>query len=313
MSAQFNHRNAPSPEIVLLAVGMLWAQLFWSLIPIWQNGIYYEYGWFVGPIAIGFAIRRLAMGEFLPWKNPSWVSGIPLLALVTVFLVGTTLLVAVRIVEIVNQNWHPPLLVHALLVVGLSHGLLLVTGGLAPTRALLPVTLFALTAVPYPGQVEMRLVEGLTDAVISATTELFHLSGLPVERFGNSMSLSGLTVEVTGGCSGIKSLQTFIMAGMFFGELLLLRLPGRLFLLGVAGTCSLVLNIARAYWLAKVRFFEGEEAFDGKHDLVGHTAFALGSLILLLSGRLLSRTWGGRTVVTKHKAGQLISTQSEDC
>jgi hypothetical protein len=44
--------------VVLVSIAALWLQLSVSAAPIWRFGEYYEYGWYVPPIAVFFFYRR---------------------------------------------------------------------------------------------------------------------------------------------------------------------------------------------------------------------------------------------------------------
>jgi exosortase/archaeosortase family protein len=84
------------------------------------------------------------------------------------------------------------------------------------------------------------------------------------------------------------------MAALFFGELFLLGLFPRVLLLGVAVLASVVVNTARAMTLARIRFDEGEAAFQAAHDSVGYISFVVCALALLLSAKFLSEFRGGK-------------------
>ncbi len=285
------------PLVLLL---LLWLQLWWSLIPTWRDGEYYAYGWFVPPLALGFAWRRWQMApdptagstpqgsRRLDWR---WI--VPL-------LLGVFFILPLRMIAESDPTWRPPLLVHAVLVFSLTHGLLWLVGGLRISLWMLPVTVFSLTAVPLPWQIEQGLVRSLTGTVISLTREAFLLLGRPVEVLGERLSMGDQVVEVTEGCSGIRSLQSLGMSALFFGELLLLSWGRRLGLLLVAAACAVVVNTARAWWLAEIHFSKGMAAADAAHDGIGHAAFAVSAAILFASACMLHRRRSeGRVIVRR--------------
>lgn len=271
----------------MLLLLLLWLQLFWCLSPSWDIGGYYSYGWLVAPIAIAFAWRRWGelkdgAGELeVSRARGRWLPG----ALLIGYLV---VMVPLRMVEIGDPTWRPPLWLHALMLAGLSHFLLGWKLGWRRSMFFLPVTIFALTAVPYPWQIEQTLVRRLTGMVIEMTQEVFLLQGIPVESMGEKLVCGDQVVEVTEGCSGIRSLQSLVMAALFFGELLWLSWPKRLLLLGLAAGCALVVNTGRAYTLAQIQFSQGEAAAEAAHDMVGHVAFAVSCLILFGGAKLLT-------------------------
>jgi exosortase len=273
---------------IFLALLALWGQLYFAAIPIWRFGEYYSFGWFVPPLAVLLFIRRWG-GMGIPRHSPMdlW----KFLALGVLLL---PVLAMIRAVAAFDPSWRPALLLQALMVTAATHLLLFWWGGRKLTLGMAPVTLYALTAMPYPWQFEQALIRKLTGGVIVIAGELFNLSGRPVTVIGEKLESMGTVVEVTEGCSGIRSFQNLIMSALFFGELFLLGLFPRVLLLGVAVLASVVVNTARAMTLARIRFDEGEAAFQAAHDSVGYISFVVCALALLLSAKFLSEFRGGK-------------------
>lgn len=272
-----------TPPLIPAAILALWAQLWWSLAPTWQHGEYYEYGWFVPPLVVFFAWRRW---QELTVPERSGQGRLPLwLGLgVAVALLALPLL---RAVEVADPGWRVPLLVQTALTAGLAHFLLGKGFGWRVSWLFAPVTIFALSAVPWPWQIERLLIDRLTQAVVHLTSEIFLFFGQPVEVSGARLTMGQEVVEVTEGCSGIRSLQSLVMAALFFGELLRLSWQRRVALMALAAVCALVVNTGRAWTLAHVQFTRGKEAAEAAHDGIGHAAFILSALLLLLSAWLL--------------------------
>lgn len=283
-------------------IGLLWLQLFLTLMPTWRDGEYYEYGWFVPPLAIGLAWNRWHHARRLAGE-PAGISAKRGNLLFFAGLLAVTFISLTRFVSITDPSWRPPILFHASLVVLLSHSLVAYQWGMRMSMQFLPVTVFTLTSVPYPYQIEQFLIRHLTSAVSIFACEAFLLSGKPVELLGERLIMGQEVVEVNEGCSGIRSLQSLVMVALFFGELLLLSLPRRIVLLLVAAACALIINTARAYTLAEIQFTRGKVAFDQAHDMVGHIAFAASAAILFIAARLmLSSPSGGRRIKRTHVA-----------
>lgn len=291
MTTDSQSEQAPvgrSDGLVLAAVVLLWLQLFYSLVPVWRFGEYYEYGWYVPPIAVFFFYRRWQgrNTEKLRVVHGGWVAVVAVL----VFPV----LLGLRALAGFDPSWRPPLLLQTALAVGLTHGLLFLRGGWRLTLEMAPVTVFALSAIPYPYSLERGLIAQLTDAVVHASAILFNLFGRPVEMIGTKLASLGTEVEVTEGCSGIRSLQSLMMAGLFFGELFFLRPRQRLLLLGITGVVVMTVNIGRVIALARVRFDRGEHAFEAAHDQIGQIAFLVSAALLFAAARGLLATQDGR-------------------
>jgi exosortase len=293
------------PKFLLL---LLWLQLWWGLIPSWRDGEYYAYGWLVPFSALGFAFRRWQMsgesgdvGGSEGGRSLGWQWGLLL-------LVAVLLILPLRLIAEADPGWRVPLLLHALMVFALTHLLLWRSFSKKASLGLLPVTVFALTAVPLPWQIEQRLVRSLTGTVIELTREAFLLLGRPVEAIGERLAMDGQVVEVTEGCSGIRSLQSLGMAALFFGELLLLGWGRRLVLVGVAAFCAVFVNTARAWWLAEIHFLKGPAAAEAAHDGIGHMAFAVSAGILFASACLIRRRHVGRHQIVVKRIQNMPST-----
>jgi exosortase len=272
---------------LLITIGLLWLQLYYSVIPVWIHGDYYDYAWFVPPIAAFFFSQR--------WKQRPRGKCSPFGGMGLIIAAGILfpVLLSIRALEGVDPSWRPPMILHAGFVVLLTHWLVWRHGSRSATLGMIPVTLFALSAIPYPYQLESALIQGLTGWVVHSAGGLFQLMGRSVEVSGGILTFEGTQVSVTDGCSGIQSLQSLVMVALCFGEFFRLRIGQRFLLVGLAVVVALTVNVGRALYLARIRFDEGESSFESAHDGVGHAAFAIGGLCLLLITRSLI-AMGGR-------------------
>lgn len=276
---------------VLIAIGCLWAHLYFTVHRVWIVSPYYDFAWFVPPFAAFLFHRR--------WEErPQYTCKLKVEQLIIVgALVLFPVLVVIRCIEGVDVTWRIPMNVHAGVITLLTLGLFCLTGGLRLTKMMLPVIIFALSAIPILK--ESTLIIVLTGWVVESAGVIFHLLGRPVEVTGSIIEYYGTKVEVTEGCSGIQSFQSLVMVSLYFGEFFGLRVSRRIWLFGSACLVAIVVNIGRAVWLAQVRFTKGEGAFDLAHDQVGHLAFAFGSLMVFG----LARLWlvsGSKKVVVRH-------------
>lgn len=244
----------------------------------WRNGEYYDYGWFVPAAALWLLVRR--------WNETPAPVGVVERSWLPGFFLLLPWLLLLRVLCHVDPSWRLPVGLLALTAALAGHWILARVRGAAYSLAFWKVTLLLLSAIPWPSAVESKLVHGLTDQVVSAAAELFRLVGQPVEVLGERMTLNGMVVEVTDGCSGVRSFQSFLMATWFFAELQRLSLTNTLKLLLWGLVAAFVVNLSRAIVLAQIRFTRGEAAADSAHDLVGLLAF-LGSAVFFfwLSGR----------------------------
>ena len=265
--------------LVPLLVAALWVPPMIAASYGWRHGEYYDYGWFVPPAALWLVVRR--WNELGGLVSLSWQR----LALAAVVLVPWFLVL--RILGQADPSWRLPMGLLGLTAAVVSHGLIAAARGWRFSAGFGWITLLALSAIPWPSMVEQRIVENLTDGVIHAVAEWFQISGRPVEIVGDRLRLHDMTVEVTDGCSGVRSFQSFVMATWFFAELQRMRATRVLILLACACGAAFVVNMVRTWALATIRFDHGVEAFERAHDWLGLLAFVASAVFFYgLSGRL---------------------------
>ena len=261
----------------------------------WTHGEYYDYGWFVPPAALWLMFRR--------WRDLAGPVSL-LRPQVTLAWAGVLLpwILVLRVLDYADPAWRLPIELLGLTAAFASHGLIAATRGTRASAGFAWITLLWLSALPWPTILETSIVRHLTQGVVAVVAEVFQILGKPVEIVGDRLRLHDVTVEVTDGCSGIRSFQSFVMATWFFAELQQLRVERTLTLLGCACGMAFVVNIIRTYALARIRFDFGEQAFARAHDWLGLLAFALSGLFFYsLSGKLsaLPRRTVMRTVQGK--------------
>lgn len=286
--------QSPSTYLPLAGVAALWAPAMISASYVWSHGEYYDYGWFVPPAALWLSLRR--------WNELTGPVTLPRRR--TVLLLAGLLLpwiLVLRILGYADPSWRLPMGLLGLTAALASHGLIAATRGWRASAGFGWITLLWMSALPWPSVLESGLVHHLTQGVVVSVAEAFQLFGKPVEVLGDRLRLHDLTVEVTDGCSGVRSFQSFVMATWFFVELQRLRISRAVILLVCACGGAFAVNMARTYALARIRFELGEPAFESAHDGLGLLAFAVsGVFFYVLSGKLsaaprrkLVRTTGG--------------------
>ena len=290
MNTKITSGVAGSLPFVLVA---LWVPAMIAASYGWRYGEYYDYGWFVPPAALWLIIRR-----FRELGEPLSLSG-RRLALAAAVLVPWVLVL--RVLGQADPSWRLPMGLLGITAALAGHWLIASAYGWRVSASFCWITLLALSAIPWPSTVESRLVEHLTDGVIRAVVEWFQISGRPVEMMGDRLRLHDVTVEVTDGCSGVRSFQSFLMASWFFAELQRMR-PSRVgWLLACACATAFVVNTARSHALASIRFDHGVEAFERAHDWLGLLAFLVSAVVFYwVSGWLAS--------APRRKVVRLVST-----
>lgn len=129
--------------------------------------------------------------------------------------------------------------------------------------------LFLLIALPLPSVIYNFVVGGLQSKVTACNVELLNLIGIPAQRVGSLIQLPNGTVGVDEACSGIRSLQSTIMATLFIGYLTLKTRGSQiaLFFSGIA--LAFIGNVIRSLFLCITANHEGVDAVKKVHDSAG--------------------------------------------
>ena len=268
-----------SRKLPLVIFAALWVPAMTAASYEWGHGEYYNYGWFVPPAAAWLAVRRWNEVAGPVASPPRWF-WLSLLLLIPWFT-------GLRILGYADPSWRLPMGLLGFTAIVTGHAWIAATRGWRVSVGFLWITLLLLSALPWPSVVEAGIVHAFTQNVVTAVSEIFQILGKPVEVIGDRLQLHSLTVEVTDGCSGVRSFQSFVMATWFFAELQRLHAVRTVFLLVCACAVAFVVNIARTYALAEIRFVKGEDAFHRAHDLLGLLAFFVSGLLFFwISGKL---------------------------
>jgi exosortase/archaeosortase family protein len=108
--------------------------------------------------------------------------------------------------------------------------------------------------------------------------------GYPAIISGSAFVVDGKLLDVTEGCSGIRSFQSCIMAALALGELRRFAIPRRLVLLVLALAMAIIANATRIVILTRIAYTEGHAAMAKAHDGVGlWTAFVTYILVGVLA------------------------------
>lgn len=133
---------------------------------------------------------------------------------------------------------------------------------------------FLLIALPLPSVVQSLVVSNLQGFVAAMDEELLNLVGIPAQRTGAIISLANGQVGVDDACSGFRSLQSSIMAGMFIGFLLFKSWGWRITLVFVAILLAVLGNLGRTFFLCYQGAAKGVESIKGVHDAAGWSVMA---------------------------------------
>ena len=128
---------------------------------------------------------------------------------------------------------------------------------------------FFLIALPIPSVIYGQIISFLQHWITVVNVEVLALLGTPASIQGNLVQLPTGTLGVDEACSGIRSLQSTVMATLFIGYLTLERISFRGFLF-VSGLLLAVLgNFIRVFSLSYSASIHGIGAVDSAHDVAG--------------------------------------------
>jgi exosortase len=161
-------------------------------------------------------------------------------------------------------------------LLGLSIGVLFLIGsnllyvfGWAGVRHFGFAFAFILIALPMPTFIYNPVVSGLQHRIASLNVFILNLAGIAARQSGSLIQLPSGTIGIDEACSGIRSLQSTIMATLFIGYLSLKRRSLQVLLLGLGVGLALFGNIIRSLFLTCTANNRGIKAVEGVHDAAG--------------------------------------------
>ena len=286
------NRSIPAMVWCVITLGGLLAGALSVLLwPQWEHNPDLSHGLFVPAIFLILLheSRRQGPGRFLPetlatkiLRNTTLASGLVLIACGGLFaaslywshaLVSFTLASALAALLCATLLW---LAGDSVRVVPLNWSSL-VAVGLWPLSAPIPPGTYQ--------HITLKLQLLVTDVVLHA----LHLLGIPAITRGNIIELAHTSVGVEEACSGVRSLISCIVAGLFFSATLVRKPWSRVLLIALAAPLAVGMNILRSLVLTLLAN-AGINIGNTWHDLTGFavlgmTAIVLGGLALWLEDR----------------------------
>ncbi len=263
-----------------LAVAVWWV---WDLRVHWETQVEFQHGWLVVPLAGYLAWERLPA---CPASQPARSVRGPLL----LAFLGTPLVFLAELYK--NAVASTPASSFAL-----SFGccffitaILWAQHGWQVARRFLFPLFFLFVAVPIPKSLWNPVVLGLQGFITTLNVETLNLCGIPAQRSGNLIHLPRGTVGVDEACSGIRSLQSSIMAALFIADLTLKRGGAKVFFFVAGIGLAIVGNFGRSLFLSMTAASKGIQAVDTVHDTAGWSV-----LIFTAGGIALLAWWVART------------------
>jgi exosortase len=260
----------------LLVVG---AWCVWDLSYQWSALVDYRFGWLVW-----------MLGAFLAWERwPNRPREDSPTSLVVPLLMGVVGLVFLTVSELYRMGVARTNMTSFLSSVsGCLFAMSFILAGRGPRtlRHFLFPLLFLFLSVPLPKIIWNPIVLSLQSMIAVLNVEILAVLGVPAERQGNIIRLGSQWVGVDEACSGIRSLQSSIMAALFLGDLLLRRRSLKLFFLGAGILLAILGNVLRSLYLSWVAHEGGTDRLTLLHDTAGWSVLVFTFLGLCVLAKL---------------------------
>jgi exosortase len=262
----------------------VWLPVVYLLGAQWTFFEEYHYGWAVPAACVFFAWQS---ARALPQPASDRRSGRG-----TILLLGAViglLYWSCRVLQEANPLWRAASYGLAITAGAITLLLVYFAGGTQWVKRFLFPVAFFLIAVPWPTQLEGKVVQALTRLDTSIVVELLGFLGIPALMHGNVIELSASSVGVEEACSGIRSLQATVMIALFFGEHFRLKRNRRVGLLAGGISLAMLFNICRTFFLTWLAARFGGAMTEKWHDPAGIFVFicfmATWLLALFLHGK----------------------------
>ncbi|MBW0000508.1 MAG: exosortase/archaeosortase family protein [Verrucomicrobia bacterium] len=275
-----HHRESWRYGLLIAAFGALWYVLIARLAVYWSISAEYSFGWF-GPLicAYLFFFRWMTRPRAEPARSAVpkglfWLAGVAFLP--------------TWLVEQPYPDWRLIIWLLALEVVVLSLCAVYFVGGRPWLKHFGFSICMILATVPWEGDMEHFVTQGLMLVVTSVTVAALNLVHIQALQHGNLIELKTGLLGIAEACSGIRSLQATLMVSLFLGELYRATWPRRLLLVICGSVVAFICNVGRAFLLAAVAAHDGLEAISKWHDPAGFIILGICFVVVWGLAHLLS-------------------------
>ena len=263
---------------------LLWIDLLRQLSYTWETREQYSYGWFV-PLFGFYLFWRRWTDRPDPRPKPS-----PLWLLIPIWGMAAFLL-PLRVIFEINADWPLISWMYTGIVVCLSLYAVYLAGGWPWVRHFAFPIAFIFVAVAWPYRIENPLTNYLMHVVADITVEVLGILGVPALQKGNLIEISTGVLGIDEACSGIRSMQSAVMAGLLMGELYRLRILPRLSLFASGLGLAFIFNVTRTFIFSWQANKQGVEIIEKWHDPAGLWITVACFLSLWLLAVLIQNKW----------------------
>jgi exosortase/archaeosortase family protein len=146
---------------------------------------------------------------------------------------------------------------------------------------------FVLIAIPWPMELEQRVIQGLMQFVAGLTVDVADWLSIPAIQVGNLVKIGVGVVGIDEACSGVRSLQAALMLSLFLGEMNRLSVLRRISLLAGSLVFVLIANLTRTTFLVWAAAHRGLHQMEAWHDTAGVLVMLIVLPGLMLLAQLL--------------------------
>ena len=168
---------------------------------------------------------------------------------------------------------------------------------------------FVLIALPIPSVIYGQIISTLQRGITLVNVEVLALLGTPASIQGNLVQLPTGVLGVDEACSGIRSLQSTVMATLFIGYLTLRRTSSRIGLFVGGVLLALLGNFIRVFALSYSASLNGIDAVDAAHDFAGWSILSF----TVVGVGVMSWGLGKLELAVLSQADEIVEEQTKEC
>lgn len=260
--------------LVLVALGLVFWQVFVRLIDAWIVDGNYSHGFLILPLALYFVWERRNKLIAAPIR-PSWLGLVSLLGGIAILMAGL---------------WGSELFLSRVAILPIVAGLVWFLFGWQHLRILAFPIGFLLLMIPIPAIIFNQIAFPLQMLASRFGESAISAVGIPVLREGNVLHLAHTSLEVAEACSGIRSLVSLITLGIVYGYFMDPRAWVRVLIVVSAIPVAIIANGARVAGTGMAAQWIGVEAAQGFfHEFSGWIVFLFAFIMILILQRLIVR------------------------
>lgn len=189
----------------------------------------------------------------------------------------------------------PELLIPSLILILLGAGAVL--GGRRGLSAIAVPALFLIFAIPVPAGIVNLVVWPLQLSTAESAEAFLRVIGYMPERFAEVVVLGGHAFHVVETCSGMRTIETLIMAGSLYSILFYRRPAQAVLILLMAPIFGYCVNLVRVLSI----IFNPYAEYDSVHTLQGVVMLVVGVLLIAGFDNLLHRLEGRMTAAPRRR------------